>query len=63
MPTALSVTKPRVSVDLPQATTSGTKAFLLFAAVALVLLAGANIYFDYIVSPADLPFMGQFVAP
>lgn len=63
MPTTLSVTEPRASTDFSQTTTTGMTAFLLFAAVAIVMLAGTNIYFDYIVDPAHLPFMGQFVAP
>jgi len=37
----------------------GTTAALLLVAVGLVLLAGANIYFDYLVGPTDLVFLGQ----
>jgi hypothetical protein len=40
-----------------------TTAVLLLIAVALVLLAGANIYFNYLVGPTDLPFLGQFFGP
>jgi hypothetical protein len=42
---------------------STTAAFVLLVAVALVLLAGANIYFNYLVGPTDLPFLGQFFGP
>jgi hypothetical protein len=38
-------------------------AALLLVAVGLVLLAGANIYFNYLVGPTDLPFLGQLVGP
>jgi hypothetical protein len=66
MPTSVIVSEPSASVKFSKsfsrtAAKGGvTAAFELLVAVALVLLAGANIYFNYLVGPTDLPFLGQF---
>jgi hypothetical protein len=49
--------------DLTKAEGGKTAAFGLLVAVALVLFAGANIYFNYLAGPTDLPFLGQFFGP
>jgi hypothetical protein len=69
MSTSVSVNEPSVSAKFSKgfsrtATEGGiTGAFGLWVAVALVLLVGANVYFNYLVGPTDMPFLGQFVAP
>jgi hypothetical protein len=70
MSTSVNVNEPSVSakfsnVYYSRTATAGrtTAAFGLSIALALVLLAGANIYFNYLVGPTDMPFLGQFVAP
>jgi hypothetical protein len=40
-----------------------TAAFGLLVVVALVLFTGASIYFNHLVGPTDLPFLGQFFGP
>jgi hypothetical protein len=71
MPTSVNVNYPSTSAKLstnflsPRGRTRAkdksrsTAASLLLVAVVLILLAGANIYFNYLVGPTELPFLGQ----
>jgi hypothetical protein len=70
MPTSVIVSEPSASVKFSKgfsrtAAKGGvTAAFGLLVALALVLLAGANIYLNYLVGPTDMTtFLEQFVAP
>jgi hypothetical protein len=70
MSTSVNVNSPTASANLTMSflsprgrtrTKGETTAELLLVAVGLVLLAVANIYFNYLVGPTDLPFLGQLV--